>query len=225
MKRLSSAIAAVLLVAHVPAAAADGASELDRNYLELQSASRSLSNMVACLINQRPDVARNLFDHEVGSPEHNEVARRFYADGGNCLWRAQMLQVRGLVGQGAVAEHLIVMDGVTGPIRPSAASSIQGGGKYAWTWRNLTPAATASALPLANCLLDRHPARVQELLTTRQVTRQEREVFNAMGAELSDCIPAGQTWTLQPQILRAAMATVYYKSARNAAGTTSDRAE
>jgi hypothetical protein len=104
---------------------------------------------------------------------------------------------------------------------PVGSSLELGGGTHLWTWRNLTDTATARSLPLSYCLLERHAEQVEAVLQARPNANGEREAFNALNDEINTCIPAGETWTLQPQILRAAMAVAYYRSAR-AAGTNAN---
>lgn len=221
MKRLIAAMAATaVLFGSAPAVArpAPGATapQIDRIYLRMSRGPRALTHMVDCLINENPALARSLFDQPMGSPQYVEQSNRFFSRGpaGGCLWRTQLLKTTGLMAIGTVAQRLIEADAVSAPVRPAAGSAGQGGGTYQWTLDNLPDAMANRSLPLSYCLLERHGARVAEILAAKPVSKQERDIFNLMGGELSDCIPAGQKLTLQPHIMRAAIAIAYYTSSR-----------
>lgn len=223
MRRLLALCAAICALASTASpllAAGEAPSpELDRFYLRLASGPREVSRMVGCLLNQNPDTARKLFDDPLFSEPYSRTADEFLRHGSNCLFNNSDLRMSSLLFVGTVAEQLIERDR---PARPGRAawpdgSSLQlGGGKHLWTWRNLTPAATGRMLPLSYCLLERHPDQVEAIFATRPTSDGERKLFNAMNDEIDTCIPSGETWTLQPHLLRAALAVAYYRSARAA---------
>jgi len=201
----------------LPALAQEPSPELDRFYLRLSSGPRALSRMTGCLLNQHPDEAHIMFDSEPGSSAYQQAQEKFFANGGNCLFRPYDLRATNLMAMGAIAEHLIREEKPAKPVRPRAIVEFNGGGTFKWDWRNLPPAIAQQSLPLAECLLARYGDKVEAVLDARQTSAGERNAFNAMLAQISDCIPAGEQRTLQPQILRAALATTYYRAARAAA--------
>jgi hypothetical protein len=217
------ALGAVLFLASpAPAVAAGEAPspELDRFYLRLSSGPRNLSRMAGCLVNQHPDDARRLFDYAFDSEAHYQALQEFWKHGGNCLFGTWELRSTNILFLGAVAEQLTARDDLARPVAAAGhdGPSFQlGGGSHLWTWRNLTDRAAARALPLADCLLARHADQVHAVLDARQTSDGERKLFNALNDEIDGCVPAGESWTLQPQILRAGLAIAYYKSARTAA--------
>lgn len=221
--------ALVLAVSSVPALAAGEApsAELDRFYLRLAAGPRDLSRMADCLINRNAEGARQLFDYAPDSESSYPVLQEFFKDGGNCLFVTWKLRSSSLMFLGAVAEHLIRKDELARPVqvaRQSDGSLQLGGGAHLWTWRNLTEKAAARSLPLARCLLERHPDQIEAVLGTRQTSDSERKLFNALNDEIDGCIPTGESWTLQPQILRAGLAIAYYTSARAAAANVNNEA-
>lgn len=224
MKRLLAfplALLAGFALFQAPAIAADEGQEFDRTYLRTGKGTRDLARMVDCLINQNPQGARALFAHAAGSPELSRAMQTFFEHGGNCLFMTWDLRTSGLMARGAVAEKLIAADRPTEIVDPPSVPFIEGGGSYRWQWRNLPRESAQKLVPVADCLVSRHGARVNELLATRPTSPDEREVFNAMAGELSACIPAGERIALQPQILRAAVATSFYIAARASVGADS----
>lgn len=211
------ALLAGLALVQAPAMAADESQELDRTYLRTGKGTRDLARMVDCLINQNPQGARALFAQAAGSPELSRAMRIFFEHGGNCLFMTWDLRTSGLMARGAVAEKLIAADRPTQVVDPPSVPFIKGGGSYRWQWRDLPQESAQKLIPVADCLVSRHGVRVEELLSTRSTSPDERDVFNSMADELSACIPAGERIALQPQILRAAIATSFYIAARASA--------
>jgi hypothetical protein len=219
---LTLAILAGLALFHAPVMAANEGEELDRIYLRTGKGTRDLARMVDCLINRNPQAARELFAHVSGSPEEAVAMQTFFENGGSCLFMTWQLGTSGLMARGAVAEKLIAADRLVEIIDPPAVPSIKGGGSYSWQWRNLSPESALKLVPVADCLVARHGARVKELLATKPTSPGERKVFNSMRGEISACIPAGERIVLQPQILRAAIATSYYIAAHPAGTVRAD---
>ena len=204
--------------------------ELDRFYFRLAQGPRTLRQYVNCQLNRDPELGRRIFDYEYGSGAQARLLGEFLDDDNHnapCLFVATELRSNQLMYLGALADELIARDKPTRPARaawPAGSSLDLGGGAHLWTWRNLTDAATARSLPLSYCLLERHSDQVEAVLRARPNANGERELFNALNDEINTCIPAGETWTLQPQILRAAMAITYYQSARAAGAHASNGA-
>ena len=213
----ASLLAVAALCTAVPAMAQDPGPELDRFYLRLSSGPRALSRMTGCLVNQHPNEARSMFDNDPGSAAFQQAYERLFENGGNCLFGPYDLRASFLMTMGAVAEQLIHEDKPAKPVSPRATIEFNGGGTFQWAWQNLPPATAQQSMPIAECLLSRYGDKVEAVLDARQTSAGERNAFNAMRAEISDCIPAGQQRTLQPQILRAALAATYYRAARLAA--------
>ena len=229
---LCAAVGLALAPAGSPALAAGEkpSPELDRFYFRLAAGPRTLRQYVNCQLNRDHELGRRMFDYEFGSAAQARLLNEFLDDDNHnapCLFVATELRSNHLMYLGALADELISRDKPARPARAAwqADSGLQlGGGSHLWTWRNLTDAAAARLVPLSYCLLERHADQIEVVLKARANANGEREAFNALNDEINTCIPVGETWTLQPQLLRAAMAIAFYHSARVAAANTSNGA-
>lgn len=208
----------VVAASAVPAApaAAKGA-ELGSQYLNLGASSRALHQMIACLINRNPELARRVLAQPLQSAEQAQLTNDFFEDGGGCLFIVAGLRTDHIMALGTLADELMMKDGVEPASRPRPATSTAGGGSFEWVWVDLPGARKAQIPPLADCLVEQDPVRVEAVLSARPTSSEERSAFNAMADSISDCIPAGRTRTLQPMILRAALALSYYHAAHSVA--------
>jgi hypothetical protein len=204
--------------------------ELDRFYFRLAAGPRTLRQYVNCQLNRDPQLARRIFDYEYGSAALRPLLGQFLDDDNHnapCLFVATELRSNYLMYLGALADELIDRDQPARPPRaawPAGSGLASGGGSHLWTWRNLSDAAAERSLPLSYCLIERHADQVEALLNARPNADGERKLFNALNDEIDACIPVGGNWTLQPQILRAALAIAYYQSVRAAAANASNGA-
>lgn len=230
--RLKSSLCATIAVALAwPAAPALAQGErpsptLSRFYFRLADGPRALSRMVGCLVNQNTEGARRLFDLDYGTPPQIQATSEFNKHGGNCLFGTNGLRSTNLMFMGAVAVELIAKDKPPRPTRvegPMASNFQMGGGTHFWTWRNLTDQGIGRAISMSYCLLERHPDQVEAVLGARPNSNGERELFNGLNDEIDGCVPASEKWTLQPQILRAALAVAYYRSARAEVRVSAER--
>lgn len=216
MKRALSVFAAAILgVLSQPIHAQDATPQLDQTYIRAGKAVRDLARMMDCLMERQPDLARKLFEHRYDSPEYNRVKTEFLEGAPSCLFLTSQLTTTDLMGLGAVAERLISIDGPLRVVDPRHVPNDLRGGSYTWSWRTLTDATKAQQQAMGHCLVARHGAEVERLLATRQSSRQERAVFNSIGAQLTDCIPAGEIVRLSPEYLRKAIAVAYYLAAKS----------
>jgi hypothetical protein len=230
---ITAALALVLALGGASPALAAGekpSPELDRFYFRLAAGPRTLRQYVNCQVKHGPELARRIFDSEYGSATQAQLLNALLDDDNHnapCLFVATEVRSNSLMYLGALAEELIERDKPAPPapvVWSAGSTSDLGGGTHLWTWRNLTNAAAARSIPLSYCLLGRHADQVQGVLETRPNANGERELFNGLNDEIDACIPSGQTWTLQPQILRAAFAIAYYQSARAAGANASNGA-
>jgi len=223
MRRLlASALVVAACLQSAPAAAQEPGPELDRFYFRLAGGPRALARWTDCLVNRSPQEARALFDHEPGSPVFQQANEAVFGEqGGTCLFSTRSLSVSGVMAMGSIAEHLLRADKPARPHATTVSGTFAGGGTYQWVWQGLQPRGEQLLGPLAQCLVARHADQVEAVLAERPNANGERTAYNAMRAEIADCIPPGEQRVLQPQQLRAALAATYYRAARaaNADGT------
>ena len=215
--------AASVLGAIVPAAPAAAQGEkiemeqLDRVYLRFSGPTRDLRKLMRCQLAKNPEIARALFLHAYGSLEQQQALSAFYGSGEftSCLRvGVRRLTAQALAGMGALADALIDLDGIEAPAARMPSWQNPGGGAFVWTWQRITGEQEALHIPVANCLVNEHPAKVAEVLATDETSNNERRQFNSMSAEIVDCIPTGERLTLNPMVLRPALAVGFYSSAR-----------
>jgi len=191
--------------------------QIDRVYLRFAGTTRALRQLIRCMVSRDEQAAREVFDHPQGSVAQAEAFNLFLgsAQATTCLRPSiRRLGARRLAALGTLAETLMDMDGVENPVAQLPSWQGAGGGAFVWTWQRLTDEQESLHVPVANCLVNAHPVRVAELLATDETSNRERKLFNSMSAEISDCIPAGQRLTLNPMMLRPALAVSFYISTR-----------
>jgi hypothetical protein len=218
--RLSAiAIAVITLAGAAAVTAQEAAPELERTYFRTAAGPRSLARYADCLINRHPQEARALFEHDPGSSGYNQAQAQLFDNSSTCLFSNRSLSWSGVMMMGTLAENLIRDDSVERPTGRMLRAEFTGGGTYRWQWQGLSQENEWRLLPLAECLLTRHGEQVSAVLGERANAEGERKAFNAMSAEISDCIPRGEQRALQPQQLRAALAATYYRAARAASSS------
>ncbi len=191
--------------------------QLDRVYLRFSGTSRALRKLTNCLLARNPAAGRAVFDHPTGSRGQAEALDVFYGPDREttCLNTiTSKLRTSNVMAIGSLADELIDVEGVA-PIRKLNASLPDGGGDFVWTWNRLDRQDEFPHVILAGCLVDKHPAKVAEVLATEETSDKERKVLNAMTSEIKDCIAPGQKMTMHPMVLRAGLATAYYAASRS----------
>jgi hypothetical protein len=216
--RLLSVFGAALILLGAPAPAAAQAAEepkLDRLYLRYKASARSMDKLAACVVRRDTAGARAVFGLAPASAEQAEALRELFKDAGTCLHGTGTLELRttNLMVLGSMAEELIRLD-ATPVIAPASPPIPPGGGSFEWSVLRLVPAYQPRFVPVAQCLLVRHPEWTRTLLAIDPVSRREREFYLGSAATLRDCIPEGSRMTLHPMYLRAALAMVSYSATR-----------
>lgn len=218
------AVPAMVAMPSVPVAAADDAPQLDRTYLRYSGATRAMRKWMVCEVSKNQAGARQIFEAPFGSLEQNNAAQTFFGNNRetDCLTLvARRMSVNGLASLGAVAEILIKRDTPTGTARKLLPNPVSGGGSFVWTSGRVTREQEYQHVPLAFCLVDTQPAKVAAVLAADETGNTERQLFNAMTAEIRNCTPAGTQQTYQPMFLRGALAIAYLYASRPADASSS----
>lgn len=214
------ALAAVSLPAPAMAAKKDKKVEmeqLDRHYLRFASATRTFRGLIKCEVAKDEAAARRVFDYPLLSLGQDQAFKQFFGSGQTttCLpGQVNRLRVSLLVGLGGTAEALLEKDGFAALEKQSAEMFPAGGGEFVWTWEKLTDEQDSDQVRVAHCLVGQYPTLAAAVLKTGETSNDERKLFNAMTAEIGQCIPAGERLTMHPMVLRPALAIWYHTAAR-----------
>jgi hypothetical protein len=160
----------------------------------------------ACAAAQLPGQARELMATPIGSRAERRAARRMAESRSACVDR----RMRGISMQtgefrGAVAEALLERD-------PQAMDRLRAMPTSAPV-RPATVDGRAFVAAYAACLADADPARAAALLDLEPLGPELRPAYLRFGQLLSDCMPFGLRYTIDPVDVRNHMAMRLYHKA------------
>lgn len=204
MKRLLSALALAIsgsMLAAAPALAQGGlapgySGQSGTRYLPLSDSWFTIRQLGACLAQQKLEPSRAMLAAVPGSPEEDRAVHQLIGRETSCLRGAHSLQFTRDMLRGSVAEALY-QRGNQGPPPPASSED----------------AAVTDFAGFAGCIVAARPAQVHELLTTTRLgTDEERRLVARMAPEMGPCLPQGVELSLQPPLVRLALAEAIYRA-------------
>ena len=207
LRLLLTLIGAVTCVQAAPAVAAAEQSDF---------AAQIMQDFGDCAADLHRERSISLLEHEPSSNAGQKIAEIIAHNSQSCLGNDnERLAFQASLLRGAVAEGLYRKDFPTFPgLAPDENPD--------FVPRKFVPAddvepetglRNAVFHGFAACVIDAAPMQAHNLLQTDAASGEERVVFATMGDALSICLPQGESFEIQPQRLRAAIAEALYRAA------------
>lgn len=176
---------------------------------------RIMYKFAACLVGaNRTDVV-SLLATAMDSPEQAAIVKRMFGNGSACLRDASRMGMSSVLFRGGLAE---VIYRQAMPPRPTASGVSDSDPTGDFVWSSGTPNDKGALIMLTRCFVVAHPDMVHDLLQTAPASREELAALSSLSLTFGSCLPVGAKMTINPLMLRTALAEAQYGRLVAAAG-------
>lgn len=227
--RLAAALMIGLAVLSAPVAAADAPEEkavrqsvtgsrimrtIPKRYYDAAKTMKIYEAFNRCVVDRRRDKVLAILTAPNESPEQYRAINAMIPQEDICLRDASRMRFNAVLLRGGVAEVLYEENN---PSRPSAEKDVAGqGGDYDWTLD--TPKGGLDLLmAMTACYAAARPGEIHDLLLTTPASDAEAVLLEKMADRFGSCLPAGTKLSMNPLMLRAALAEGLYRASKQEA--------